>query len=211
VTACVSQLRQIGLATFMYSDDYGSALPIADTPSGPSLIRTRGSYSLLILGNYLPGEKAEVPFCPDSYGRLRKPLYPNSYGKVTRAWLLANSAAGWMPGYFDLSFNQGVGAPGGGWSPYDGSNLPGTWSPRTSDARFNQRPLGCDQDFAYTNAGWPTAADPITWPAHGRNGGFLGANVLYGNGSVQWRNANAPGWLAVAFTGSQHMFPPRGD
>jgi len=205
VAVCASQLHQIGIATLMYADDFGGALPIVRAASGPELVYAQESFGALYMGNYLTEERVEIPFCPDSYGRLRVPAY--TYG-ITKTWIRTYPTAGWLTGYFDLSFNQGIGAPGGGWNCYAGGNLPATWSPRTTDFRFNRRPLVCDQDYAYTNTGWPVPTDQTTWPAHGRRTGFRGANVLYGAGDVRWVSVTTPGWIPVGYTGGWHMFPP---
>jgi prepilin-type N-terminal cleavage/methylation domain-containing protein/prepilin-type processing-associated H-X9-DG protein len=218
-TTCAAQLYQIGIATIMYANDNRGALPTCFAPSGPELIAFRGGYSLLIVGKYLGGEKVEVPFCPDSFGRLRQPGY--SYG-ITRSSIITSGemfpTSGWLTGYFDLTFNQS------GYNSYDGSFLPNTWSPRLSDKRFARRPLSCDQTYAtyvwMINAPWPAPGHPITWPAHGRSSsfgsstGFRGSNVLYGDGHVSWlpvsdtNSAVASGWFAIPYTGGAHMFPP---
>lgn len=214
VTVCLSQLRQLGLAELSYADDYNGKLAITRGDSGPELVYASQSYGRLIVDNYLGGEKVEIPFCPDSYGRLVRPGY--SYG-ITRTWLRTYSVppvAGWLLGYFDLKFNQGFpfGYGGVGSNPYESppTVLLDTWSPRLTDNRFDIRPLACDQDFAAPNAGYPNNFFEPTWPAHNRREGFRGANTLYGDGHVAWVSSGKPGWSETGFTGGKHMFPPWG-
>jgi len=88
----------------------------------------------------------------------------------------------------------------------EGGKLAGNVEPAHDDNRFNRRPLVCDQDYAYTNAGWPAPTDPVTWPATDGATGFRGSNVLYGGGDVRWVSVTVNGWIPVGYTGAGICF-----
>ncbi len=205
VTAtCRSNLRQLAIAVHGYAGDAADRLPPSPNASGPEYIPANASWSLVILGGYMDG--IDPTFCPDSYGRNTG----NSYKTVGPAWLTANPNAGWMTGYYDLTI---VFDPNNArWTIYDGSNKPADWCIRTGDANFARRPLASDQIWI-NNGGWPWSCGPtcpITWAAHGRGRGFVGTNVLYGDGHVEWRQATAGGWSYWAGGGGTRVMPPFG-
>lgn len=201
---CVANLRQVGIAWFGYADDAGGALPPSPNASGPEWLPANASWALVVLGGYLPS--VEPLYCPDSFGRGARISYPNP----SAGWFAANPAAGWMPGYFDLTI---VFDPTNvRWTPYDGNYKPANWAIKVSDTSFHDRPLACDQIWV-NNAGWPWSCGPtcpVTWPAHGRTRGFIGMNVLYGGGDVQWLHAGRANWISWAGGGGTRKMPPFG-
>jgi prepilin-type N-terminal cleavage/methylation domain-containing protein len=204
IAVCQSTLKQLGLASFMYADDWQGALASSRNAAGPEVQSAQG-WTQLVLGNYLAGERLEGFFCPDSYGKLRSPAY--SYG-MTRTSLVASPNTGWLAGYFDLAWAQALGG-GQVFALFIGIQ-PDTWYLRMSDANFNTRPLAADQIWI-NNVGWPNVASPVTWPAHGRlTQSFTGENALYGDGHVVFLSPNVAGYSYWGGGGGTRVFAPFG-
>jgi type II secretory pathway pseudopilin PulG len=200
-SVCVSDLRQIGISLSSYAGDNNGALFYGRTDNGPEWNVVGTSWAVLVMQNYLP--TPEVLFCPDSFGRLASP--PISYPTASRAWFLTNPDAGWMPGYFCLTLIFPVDA-----TMYDGYPVPANWVVRIDD-RYGERPLASDMTWV-NNDGWPWGCPtcPVTWAPHGRSRGFIGMNVLYGNGDVQWLKSSTPGWNTWGGGGGTRIIPPFG-
>ena len=204
---CSSNLHQTGVALNLYANENDEVLPPSPNASGPEWLPANASWSLLVFNGYVT--ELEVLYCPDSFGKLAR----ISYGSVNRQWFSANitnAAAGWMPGYFDLTI---VFDPSGArWTFYNGSFVPGNWCVRTTESRFGARPLASDQAWNPSD-GWPWACGPtcpVTWSAHAPRGSFVGENVLYGEGNVLWRPASAGSWGNWGGGGGIRWYPPFG-
>jgi len=204
IVVCASNLHQVGAALTMYADDSDGALPPSPNFSGPEWLPANADWALVVMGGYLPS--LEPAYCPDSFGRGSRISYP----RPSAAWFEANPAAGWMPGYFDLTIVFDPTAVR--WTIYDGNYKPADWAIHLHDSNFHDRPLACDQIWI-DNDGWPWGCPtcPVTWPAHGRAEGFIGMNVLYGAGDVRWRDDARPGWLYWNGGGGRRVMPPFGD
>ncbi len=201
-SSCLSDLHQLGIALVSYMGDYDGKLHSCNNGgNGPEWAVVSASWALYVTGGYLPG--ADVLYCPDSYGKF---LFARN---ATRQWFEANPNVGWMPGYYVLTLNSAAfGVPTGTF--YDGPQNP-DWCARM-DERFHDRPLASDQIWV-NNGGWPWSCGPtcpVTWPAHGRLSGFLGMNVLYGGGDVQWLKSATPGWITWNGGGGVRIMPPFG-
>jgi prepilin-type N-terminal cleavage/methylation domain-containing protein len=197
--ACVSNLHQLGVALISYMGDYNGALHSCYNNSPESVVVST-SWALLVTGNYLPSPS--VMYCPDSYAR-------QYFWGYDRQWFLTYPNNGWMPGYFILTINSPSWAVPTG-TFYDGPQ-PVDWVVRT-DTRLNERPMASDQIFD-PNGGWPWDCGPTcpsTWAAHGRGKGFVGMNVLYGGGDVQWLKPGPLGYIYWSGGSYVRIMPPFG-
>jgi len=187
-TACLSNMKQIGTAVMMYTQDYDETYPVNNFAYGRGTATFLASW-MIHLDPYM--KNLQIFECPDS----RVPASRTTIPVDTRTFRLPDRSLGaneWIVGRVGWTAHNG----GTALSPVAVASLG-----RAADAPliadcvyllFNDPRRIANAGFA--GSPWwtmPTSAAEVLSDRHGRHNG--GSTVVWGDGHASWRNKRSVG------------------
>ncbi len=164
ISSCVGNLKQLGLTTFIYCDDYNGYLPPVNSGYARDVIRLSSiwySYGLFYQENYIKSRKSF--YCDSNTDKTK-------YGTYDGLWGMGS----WSGSGEDVRYTGGYLSRGPGFYSYSSSHPLNHGLTLYSLGKTITRGFLVDQGVSYSAT-----------RASGHQGGY---NVLYADGHVQWFN-----------------------
>ena len=178
---CINNLKQLGLACFMYAQDYDDTFPT------PAYVTEMIRYRMLVTLSPAYITRPEVFVCPSSKGdtvNTTSPYNPDSFTPHNVSYAYGAYLSPVIPG--SLSYLQDFVVIA------DQSYIPGD----------EKGDVGGDQNWSWEEWNFPTTTGL-------KNHGSDGLNALYPDGHVKWLSAQAVRLIPNrAFNGLYHLGNP---